>query len=174
MFFWPNRRRTFLCQKYRITDVLSTEDAMDYLHTAEIVLNVIFVLVGALLIVFGNKTPMLLGGVILIGTVTYFTAMDELNKENGKFMVKQFNAQKTIQCSLWRGESILIDPNKGWRLIDDRLFVKDDRSIRLSDSCMVVGEAFPHKSSTKEWFAFISAMGVLFWLRKVRKQRCHQ
>ena len=127
--------------------------------TSELWFMSALLLIGAGFILFTRVEFMFLGMIITIAYDHHRAHMDEL------FTIKKFNDGKALECGLWRGESVIVDPSKGWSIKKDIGLIKNDVIIKDIGVCHVISEKSPKPSQIPYWMVYLSLMVMLMILR---------
>ena len=136
--------------------------------TGEMWLLGAMLLFGAGVLLFTNEVKYVIVGIVAIAGVGVITYSNHTNTLEERFTLQQFHEGKALSCGVWRGETILVDPSKGWKY-DKRVgFTKGDVIINNPGVCRVIEKASPKPSSLPYWVIFGTLIGILMILKGFR------
>lgn len=139
--------------------------------SGEMMLLGLLLLMGAGFILFGREGKYPFLGILVIGaaiTLGYDTYAQHRQEER---TLKAFSEGRVLECGLWRGESIRVDPAKGWVREEGSGFVKGDRIIRDAGVCRVRGETYNGPSFLPYISVLTAVVLILMSLRAVIQWR---
>ncbi|MCL4431874.1 MAG: hypothetical protein M1300_06100 [Epsilonproteobacteria bacterium] len=130
----------------------------------ELGIILILMVISMLMIILGKEAAVVLGPIVLVMTCTlpyiiHSKAVAEI------YMLKRFEEGARIECGIWRGESLLVDPSKGW-VKNELGFIKEDQIFNDMQRCHAVGEKEPEPSTLPYWILMISLMSIAFIIRR--------
>lgn len=134
-------------------------------NSFEVWMMAFFLLIGVGFLLFGRKGELIFAGVIALAGVTSIAYSNHIQYVGDRFLMEQFHQGSALACGMWRGESVRVDPLKGWKYEEGVGFVKGDVIINDPGVCSVIGKPFPEPSTVPYWFAFVSVTGMLIMLR---------
>lgn len=136
--------------------------------TGEMWLLGAMLLFGAGALLFTNEVKYVIVGIVAIVGVGVITYSNHTNTLEERFTLEQFHKGKALSCGVWRGETILVDPSKGWKY-DKRVgFTKGDVIINNPGVCKVIEKASPQPSTLPYWMIFGALIGILMILKGFR------
>lgn len=130
-------------------------------------------LIGILMILVPKQGEKTFFGIVVLSaimTIAYSDHRDHLEKE---FVIKRFSQGNLLQCGLWRGESILIDPNNGWRWENEIGFIKNDTVRSDPGLCHVIGEEAPKPFVFSYLAVLLIELALCFTLRSLVQSLWH-
>lgn len=134
-------------------------------NSFEVWMMAFFLLIGVGFLLFGRKGELIFAGVIALAGVTSIAYSNHIQYVGDRFLMEQFHEGSALACGMWRGESVRVDPSKGWKYEEGIGFVKGDVIINDPGVCSVIGKPFPEPSTVPYWFTFVSVTGMLIMLR---------
>lgn len=144
---------------------------MEFISTSELTLLGVLTLISIVMITFPKDAKFPFVGAFVLGmimVIAYTNHQGHLDKE---FVLKRFSEGHAIECGLWRGEGVLVNPSAGWKYFPRVGFVKGDHIQNDPGVCNVIGEEAPKPSTVPYVFALIVELMLVFGIRAaVQKQ----
>ena len=137
------------------------------LSTVEIFAMGLFLLIGAGFILFGRGVQFALVGIIVIGGIVAIAYINHTQYFQKRFTLNAFQQGEALECGLFRGESIRVDPAQGWVIEKESRFVKGDVIINDVGVCNVIGNSPANPSPLLYWLAYVTLITLLMILRSV-------
>jgi hypothetical protein len=141
-----------------------------YTGTAELGIAAVLMLIAVLFILAGKSPEKPFFGTLILGGIVFIQYGNHCSYDAKAYVLKRFNEGAALECGLWRAESVLVDPNNGWRWEQKIGFVKHDQIRNDPKLCRVIGEDAPEPSSALYWLFYISTTVILLTLRSVTLQ----
>jgi hypothetical protein len=110
----------------------------EYINGWEWLLIVLFTFAGFLMIQFVKDIEMTWLGVFVLAMIMFIAYSIHSHNQAKEFVSERFNEGQAIECSLWSGESTLINPHNGWTYVSTLGFVKEDQIHNNLSDCNVV------------------------------------
>lgn len=138
-----------------------------YTGTAELGMAAVLMLIAVLFILAGKSPEKPFFGVLILGGIVFILYGNHCSFDAKAYVLKRFNEGVALECGLWRGESVLVDPNNGWRWDKKIGFVKNDQIRNDPKLCRVIGEEAPEPSSVLYWLFYVTAAVTLLIFRNI-------
>lgn len=138
-----------------------------YTSATELGIVAVLILIGVMFILAGKSAEKPFFGTLILGGIVYILYGNHCSHDAKAFVLKRFNEGAALECGLLRGDSVLVDPNNGWRWEQKIGFVKNDQIRNDSKLCHVIGEDAPEPSSVLYWLFYVTAAVTLLTLRSV-------
>lgn len=140
-------------------------DASFVISTPEMWLLGSFILIGIGFIVFSKEGFTIFAGMVVLAGVSSIVYTHHCAAIDKQFVLDQFKQGKALECGLFRGESVLVDPSNGWRYEESIGFIKGDAIRNDPELCRVINKEAPEPSSIPYWIAFITTVFGVMLLR---------
>jgi hypothetical protein len=127
----------------------------------------ILTLIGIGFILLGKTPGMPFIGTLVLGGIIFILYGNHCTHDKKDYILKRFSEGRALECGLWRGEGVLVDPNNGWRWEKQIGFVKNDHVRNDPQLCHVIGEDAPEPSSFAYWLIYISTVLTLLSFRSL-------
>lgn len=127
----------------------------------------ILILIGVGFILLGKTPAMPFLGMIVLGGIVSILYGNHCTYDAKEYVLKRFNEGAALECGLWRGESVLVDPNNGWRWEKQIGFVKNDQIRNDLNLCHVIKESAHEPSSFAYWLVYIVGTITLLLFREI-------
>lgn len=135
------------------------------ISTPEMVLLGLLLFIGTAFIALSNDELKLFAGMVVIGSVYSIVYIQHSAYMEKQFVLEQFKQGESLECGLWRGEGVLVDPNNGWRYEESIGFIKGDAIRNDPELCRVISKEAPEPPNLLYWAAFITTVLSVMLLR---------
>lgn len=135
------------------------------ISTPEMVLLGLLLFIGTAFIALSKEGFMIFAGIFVIGGVYSIVYIQHSAVLEKQFVLEQFKQGEALECGLWRGEGVLVDPNNGWRYEESIGFIKGDAIRNDPELCRVINKEAPEPPSLLYWAAFMTAVATIIVMR---------
>lgn len=138
---------------------------LESISTPELVFLGMLTLISIVMITFPKDAQFPFVGAFILGLIMVIAYTDYRSYLEKEFVLKRFQEGHAIECGLWRGESILVNPIAGWQYSPNTGFIKGDQIQNDPGLCNVMDEKAPKPSTVPYVFAYLVELMLCFGLR---------